>query len=222
MTRRTWAAALFVGLAGCLDHELSGPTLRNKAVEVPRLPEASLAAAARVDQVGRQLLGQNPFLGVEPTFHTYGQAEPEVFHPDLNGVFITEGLVQRCKSDEELAAVLALELAKMSAERRTAERLRNNPGPLPTLPDVAAVSPGGIGSDQNQLGTQALFDRKLSSPGKPAPPDDPQAAAAEILRAAGFDPKVLEHVAPLVQEAGRNHAASDGLGGRPVRPLWSN
>ncbi len=225
MTRRTWAAVLLVGLAGCLDEELDRPgtTLRNKPVELPNVPPASLAAAARVDQVGRKLLGQNSFLGVEPVFQTYGRKEPEVFHPDLNLVIVTEGLVGRCQSDDELAAVLSLELAKMSAERRAADRLRGN-DPIAPLPDAPVVSAGGLSSDQNQLGTQALFDKKLGHSGRPKPPAaaDPNTSAAEILKSAGFDPKALDRVAPLVREAGANHAVADGMGGRPAKPVWSN
>jgi hypothetical protein len=225
MTRRIWAAALLVGLAGCLDEQLDrrGSTLRNKPVELPDVPPASVANAARVDQLGRLLVGQSPFLGVEPIFQTYGRKEPEVFHPGLGLVIVTEGLVERCKTDDELAAVLSLELAKMSAERRTSDRLRGT-DPIAPLPDAPVVSAGGISPDQNQLGTQALFDKKLGHAGRPKPPpaEDAHAAAADILKSAGFDPKALDRVAPLVREAGGNHAVADGMGGRPVQPVWSN
>lgn len=213
-------AALLVGLTGCLDEELAGPAIRNKPVELPNVPEASVATAARVDQVGRQLLSQNLFLGVEPTFHTYGHKDPEIFHPDANGVFITEGLVNRCASDEELAAVLAVELASMSAERRAAARLRGD-SPLPPVPDTATLSPGGVAADQNQLGTQAMIDRQTGKP-KRKPAADPHEEAKEILKAAGIDPKALDRVAPLIREARGNHIAATGLTGRPDRPRWSN
>jgi hypothetical protein len=219
MARQLLVAALLIGLAGCLDEEVTNSGIRNKPVELPEVPEASVATAARVDQVGRQLLSYSLFLGVEPTFHTYGHKDPEIFHPDLNGVFVTEGLVERCKTDEELAAVLALELATMSAERRAAERLRGS-GPMPSVPDAVTVSAGGVASDQNQLGTQALIDRQTSKPKRQ--PEDPRAAAADLLKSAGFDPKALKQVAPLVREAARNHAAAEGLTGRPSRPRWSN
>ncbi len=223
MTRPIGAAALLVGLAGCLGNELDGPSIRNKPVETPKLPKASVQTALRVDQVGRQLVSQSLFLGVEPTFSTYGQKEPEIFHPNLSSVFVTEGLVSKCKTDDELAAVLAVELATMSAESRAANRMRGA-GPMPTLPDAATVSAGGIASDQNQLGTQAIIDRRLGPtkrPGRPAA-NDTRAAAADILRSAGFDPKALDQVTPLMQEAGSHHAAAEGLGERPTRPRWSN
>ena len=224
---KRWAilpAALLAGLTGCMEGEFDHATIRNKRIETPDVTEASVAVAARVDQVGRSLVGQNPFLGVEPTFHTFGRKDPEVYHPDANGVFVTEGLVARCRTDDELAAVLALELAKMSAEQRAAGRLRK-PEPLRSLPDAGTLSAGGIGPDQNQLGTQALFDQNLGRSGdgtKPAPPiGDQRAAAADILKSAGIDPKALDVVEPLVQDAARHHAIAEQLGGRGLKPRWT-
>jgi hypothetical protein len=225
---RRWTilpAALLIGLTGCFDGEFDNATIRNKRVETPEVTEAAVAVAARVDILGRSLVGQNPFLGVEPTFHTFGRQEPEIFHPDAGGVFVTEGLVARCKTDEELAAVLALELAKMSAEQRAAGRLRK-PEPLRTLPDAGTLSAGGIGPDQNQLGTQALLDQRLGHSGEvkrslPAAGDQ-RAAAADILKSAGIDPKVLDAVEPLMKDAARNHAVADQLGGRGLKPRWTD
>ena len=217
-------AVLLVWLAGCFDGEFANSTIRNKRVETPEVTEASVAVAARVDQVGRSLVGQNPFLGVEPTFHTFGRQEPEIYHPDANGVFVTEGLIHRCKTDEELAAVLAVELARMSAEQRVAGRLRK-PEALRPLPDSGTLSAGGIGPDQNQIGTQALFDQNLgrsSDAKKSTPPAaDTRTAAADILKSAGIDPKSLDTVEPLLKDAAKNHALADQFNGRGLKPVWT-
>lgn len=209
---------LLVALTGCMDEFVDGPSIRNKEVEVPQLPEASVAVAARVDQIGRQLVGQNPFLGVEPTFHTYGRSEPEITHPDLNGVMVTEGLVQRCRTDDELAAILALELEKMSTERRAADRLKVEQ--LPQLPDAGTTS---LGADPTQTGTQAMID-KLSAPRKRTKQlhDGAHTRAEDILKGAGFDPKAIDAVASLRNEIERNHALDKHLGPRGSIPRWSN
>src|SRR5579885_1440541 len=54
MKRRLWAAALVIGLAGCFDDQLdrSGTSYRGQPVELPAVSEASVATAARVDQIG--------------------------------------------------------------------------------------------------------------------------------------------------------------------------
>jgi hypothetical protein len=221
--RRTQLAVvtLLIGLTGCFDGFLNESVsgFRNRPVEVPDLPPATLAAAARVDQIGRQLVTGNPFLGIEPTFHTFGSQKPEIYHPDSGGVFVTDGLVQQCKSDAELAAVLASELAEMADERRASDRLRKRE-PLQPLRDAAALTPGGVASDQNQLGTQALIDR---ADRKPAPAADSKARAREILESAGFDPRALDAIEPILKETRRHHGLPDALGGgRAERPRWSN
>jgi hypothetical protein len=217
-------AAILIASAGCFEGDFDNATIRNKRVETPEVTEASVAVAARVDLIGRSLVGKNPFLGVEPTFHTFGRQEPEIYHPDSNGVFVTEGLVGRCKTDEELSAMLALELAKMSAEQRAAGRLRKSE-PLRTLPDSGTLSAGGVGPDQNQLGTQALFDQNLGRSGdakKSAPPaTDTRTAAVDILKSAGIDPKALDAVEPLMKDAAKNHALADQFGGRSFKPVWT-
>lgn len=223
--RRRLLAVGMIALAGCLDSELerSGSGFRNKPVEMPNVPAASVDAAARVDRVGRELLAHNPFLGVEPSFQTYGRKEPEIFHPDPHGVFITEGLVARCKTDAELAAVLATELGKMSAERRTADRMRV-PDPLRTPGDSGGtMMAGGVSSDQNQLGMQALIDQKArQNRGRPGADENPHALAEQILTSSGIDAKALTEVAPTLREAGRNHYMASHLGGRGDKPKWSN
>jgi hypothetical protein len=210
---------LAVAAAGCLD-DADRSTLRNKAVDTSVADEPPLAVAARVDQVGRQLVGTNPFLGVDPTFHTLGRADPEIGHPGPDGVFITTGLVDRCRTDAELAAVLASELAKMVAEKRAADRL-SRPDTIRPVPDAGNLSAGGVSSDLNQLGTQALFDRKLGSPDRKRPPDDTRALTADILKAAGYEPTAAAAVEPLLAEAGRHSAVAKWLGGRSAPPAWT-
>lgn len=204
--------------AGCLDPEVSRNGLINVAVDVTKVPTAPTEMASRVDQVGRQLVGTNPFLGFEPTFHTLGQSTPEICHPDSGGVFVTAGLVDRCKTDAELAAVLATELAIIRAERRLTERPRK-------LEPLAALPDGGTGTDPTQLGTQALLDQKLDRrtvPPNSTKPEDRRAVASDILKNAGYDPKVLDDVEPILVEAATHHTAATTFGGRGGKPRWSN
>ena len=204
-------------LAGCVEADKPRTGLTNVPVDTTQTPAAPTAVAARVDQIGRQLVGASPFLGFEPTFHAIGQPEPEVCHPDGGGVFVTAGLVERCRTDAELAAVLATELAIMRAEKQLSSRRRLEP--LAPVPDG-----GGPGADPSQVGTQALFDRKLGSRPAlpPAKPDDRRTVAADILKSAGYDPAVLEAVEPLLAEAARHHKAAGTFGGRAGKPRWSN
>ena len=214
------SAFVFAGLAGCLDLDGVKGRYQNKAVDVPVQSEASVATAARVDQIGRQLVAQSPFLGVEPTFHTFGRKEPEIYHPDSNGIFITEGLVAKCKTDDELAAVLATELGKMSVEKRISERM-NLTRPA-TLGDAGARAPG---EDPTQLAVQAVFDKQLPRSEKDkahAANEDPKSLAGEILQAAGYKAKSLEDVAPWIDGATRSNGLAEQFRGRNGKPKWSN
>jgi hypothetical protein len=221
--RRSLPLIAAVGLlAGCVSDDAK-PRVQSKAIDTAVAKEPPVAVAARVDQIGRQLVGGSPFLGVDPTVHTLGRPEPEVCHPDANGLFVTTGLIDRCKTDDEVAAVLASELAKMSAERRAADRLAK-PDPLTRVGVGGNLSAGGDPSDLNQLGTQAVFDQKLGSPGRPKPAavEDTRKTAEDILKSGGFDPKALAAVEPLLAEARRNNAVARYLGGSSARPRWSN
>jgi hypothetical protein len=219
---RAWLPPLLL-LAGCVEPAAPRGGLTNVPVDTTTARAAPPGTAARVDQLGRQLVGTNPFLGFEPTFHTLGQAEPEICHPDSGGIFVSAGLVDRCPTDAELAAVLATELAVIKAERHLGDRPRRLE-PLAPTPDGGNVNAGGVGSDQNQLGTQALFDKKLGSkPLNPAggKPLDRRAVAADILTNAGYDPNALDAVEPLLTEAARHHAAARTFGGRGGPPRWT-
>ena len=84
------------------------------------LPQANQAVAERVELLGRKIVAQNTFLGIEPLFMTIGVKEDVLFHNGSELLYISEGLVERCKSDAELAAVLCSDMGQMVAEKRAA------------------------------------------------------------------------------------------------------
>lgn len=223
MRRFLFLSAAIGLLPGCLSDDAPKPVIDSKPIDVSAAKEAPVGMAARVDQVGRQLVGSNPFLGVDPVFHTLGRGELEVCHPDIHGLFVTSGLIERCNTDDEVAAVLASELAKMVAERRASDRM-GKPEPMRQIAVGGNLNSGGDTSDLNQLGTQAIFDQTLTPPGrsKPNPAADNRKAAEDILKAAGYDTKALAAVEPLLAEAGRNNIVARSLGGGSNRPRWSN
>lgn len=215
---------LILVLAGCADvlGERSVNGMINKKVKTPDVSAASVESAARVDKTGRQLLAGSPFLGVEVAFQTIGHAEPELFHRDAQGLFISEGLVEKCKSNDQLAAVLASEIAHMVAETRMTERMQL-PEPLPT----AALGPKLDGTTDYDPGRDmelAKFEKLARRPAekKLSASTDTKTIARGMLKDAGFDPKLLDEVAPILREAGRNQNIAKQLGGRGDTPRWSN
>ena len=95
-----------------------------------KLPPASTLAATRVNTVGSEVVAKNKDdLGVKPVFFTMGVHEVEISHSKSGMVILSEGLVERCPTDTELAAAICHELGKMAAEqaargRATASRSR--------------------------------------------------------------------------------------------------
>ena len=224
MTHRHGAGfvLLSVALTGChslgLSHDVE--SIVGKPVETPKVAEASVEAAARVDAIGRELLGGTPLGIPEIAFQTVGSAEPELFHHDSNTLYITEGLVNLCKRDDELAAVLATEIGRMTAEfRRTARK--QHPEPIPEGASPAPLDRAS-GYDPGRELYLAQFEKSTRRPAERLkwPTVDPTKIAEELMRNAGHDGKLLKDVTPQLKLAARNHQLATQLGGRPALPRW--
>lgn len=183
--------------------------------------EPALAAAARVDQVGRQLLTANPF-SIEAAFQVIGHPEPSIFHRDRVGVFISDALVEQCRSDGELAAVLASELGKMIAEERNLRRMGYGDTAL-HVPAANPMQSADLSADPARLSEVALRDvAKNDRAVNEARVEltDPKKIAAELLRTAGHDEKLLASVEPMLKNASRHRDLLRQLGGGGD-PVWS-
>ncbi|MBX9624981.1 MAG: hypothetical protein K2X82_14335 [Gemmataceae bacterium] len=171
----------------------------------PKVTAASLATAERVETLGRRVIAQNTFTGLDPLFHTVGKSEPILFHRGTAELFVSDGLVKRCKTDGELAAVLCSELAVMMAEKQAAAATgRDSDG----IPDIRPATAG------TEVGTSGR-----ATPNK-APPADPTALARDLLRGAGFDPAELDRVQPVLAAVDRRGAVEKQLAGSAVAPTW--
>ena len=189
---------------------------------------ASSEISARVDQVGRKILAANPQIGLKPLFATIGSPSPEIFHqtrPDgIAMVYVTQGLVQQCKSESELAALLSRELGKMVSEReaRTKTETRD-PQRLPPM-DVpigqAGMSSISSGSDLTHMAEVARFENSHPRRGGLLPAPDPLALARMYLAKAGYREADLDAARPLFDAAEKNAALEKTLGGGPRQGNW--
>ena len=148
--RNRWSVLLLL-LTGCLPTQLlpedpvtqqvastpfSEPR-RGTPTRVSYAP-ASQETSHRVLLIKNHLVGANPTVALKPYIIAIGAADPEIFHTDMNHIYITEGLVRQCRTDGQLAAVVAYELGRMVAEREAAisddvrmpERLLPMPPPI--------------------------------------------------------------------------------------------
>lgn len=193
-------------------------------VKVPRdlkLPAAHVATAERVDTLGRKIIGQNTFTGIEPMFHTLGVPEAVLFHRGTEELFVSEGLVAKCKTDAELAAVLCAELGHMMAEKRGARRVGADRDTFPdsALPGVGTVA-GGSQVDPGRAAEVAFRERREAK--NPPAVDHGEAAkhARDLLKGAGFDPADLDRVEPLLRQSDRGAALRKQMSGSAPAPTW--
>jgi hypothetical protein len=177
---------------------------RAKLNYTPAADELSM----RVDAVGRKLVASNPLSVVKPLFVPIGGApDPEVFHVDPTMVYVTDGLVNACHSEADLAAVLASELGKMVSEREAtisrAARVADAPLPI-ALPIGSQGSP--LAADPSRVYELAKYEQAhpKSTRKKVVPPPDPRVVARTILENAGFQQADLDAVAPILRTAERN------------------
>ena len=100
-------------------------------------PATSMYAASTNEQlakqvlcVGSKIINANKDLNLQPLFPLIGTDQPEIFHRGRE-IFITEGMVKKCASEGQLAALLSNELGKMAAERE-AQALPERASPTPS------------------------------------------------------------------------------------------
>lgn len=201
-------------LAGCHQAPVQSTSMISDAGingdKIVRLPEklpdsgATKDSALRVARVGQKIIQANPQIGIKPAFHTIGAPHAEVFHQGTEQVLLTEALVKDC-TDEQLAAVLGLELAKMLQEREATQ-------PAGKIIDRTPALTVPIGSDRYSafgpadgtfLAERVGIDRSRNR--NPLQGADPKIVARSLLSKAGYPSKSVESVGTLLKKADENY-----------------
>jgi hypothetical protein len=206
-------SALLLVAIGCFPQETSttlvpsnpfGNAPSPQTARIAPLP-ASVQVAARADTIGRKIVAANPQLGMDPLFRTIGAPQAEIFHQGTAEVDITEGLVNQCVTDGQLAALFALELGKMVSEREFLA------GPQARVPEreppmevrVGNDNAGVFGpADQLHRAELAKYEKERRQRAANATVGlDPQVLARGYLTKAGFAVTDLDEAAPLLRSA---------------------
>jgi hypothetical protein len=176
---------------------------------------AGQEVAQHVDYIGSLLCAANPQIG-RPFFVTIGSPTVEVFHQD-SMVYVTAGLVEKCKSAAELAAVLSVELGKIVSEREA------QVNPSTRSPDVPPPISMPIGNSQFAGNTDLTYLAEIGKYEKQhprrrgrLPRPDPQVLAANYLVTTGFEKTALDDVQPLLHLAEQNCALERQVSGVPL------
>ncbi len=213
---------LAAGLAGCVapdgTTEMPWDAISRREERGPDLtktPAASAKAATRVDAVGGKVAAANSAdLAKRPVFVTAGVPELLLFSKSDGQIVVSEGLVNRCETDDDLAALLAAELGKMAA-RAHADAPRAED--LPPDPGLHSDVVGGrMDPDQTRLAEQGLMGRRPAGDrrARQSAGPDPAVLSRGYLKKAGYDPEALQHVEPWLKEAAENADRRDFMKGR--------
>jgi hypothetical protein len=233
--RRIWLLACPLLVAGgCVtdapetvlvpDSPFATPAAVRTAAK-PQIAASTSEAAKRVAFLGQRILDANPGIGARPAFRTLGLTHSEIFHVGTSQINITEGLVQRCKTEGQLAAILCSELGKMVSEREalaspTARTGQSEP-PIDS-PITAGDNGGTFGpADGTRLAELGRYEKERRKPSaKPLPPPDSQALATAYLVKAGFTAGDLAAADPLLKTPAGDHSVEKQLTGAEPIPTW--
>lgn len=212
-----------LGMTGCLTPdgktEMPWDTISRRMEperESPKGPIASTKAATRVHAIGSKLLASNPNeFSTRPVFFTAGVSEPMLFSKRDGQVVISEGLVNRCATDDELAAVLSAELANLSANSNKDNTRHEELPPAPRL--TSDVVGSGNAPDMTRMAEEGFMNKRNTPSGR-RPVDSAKADRTTLcrnyLKKASFDPESYSKIEPWLKEAEENADKRDFMKGR--------
>lgn len=205
--------ALFVvalGLSGCWwDESQRRPGMPTDPMRVTankQLEQANVAACTWVSTVGQRILAANPELPMIVVFRAAGYPKPEIFHQNSTSVVVTQALVDMCKTDGQLAAVLCVELGRMVAEREALAPLEaRQPAPKPPIEPVSFRTTSGVANpDELQLRELAKYEAAQKKQAEPGRLPDPMELAKRFLRRTGYPETEFEAIKPILRAASEN------------------
>ncbi len=184
-------------------------------------PKPSLPVAERVEVLSRKIIVQNTFTGIEPLIFTVGVKESVLFHRGTAELYISEGLVNKCKTEAELAAVLCAELGQMVAEKRAAKGLGRDVDPIKDSGHGGGpVLGGGTPVDPGRQAELAMHENRYPRGNAGVDAIDADKTARELLKGAGFDPADLDRVEPLLKQSDRGEKIRKQMSSSAPAPVW--
>ena len=214
-------ACLVFGLAGCVGDgsetnpwKLKNPFTAEPQFDAKDAPAANTKAATRADAIASAVIAANRSeLPEGLVLMTVGFKEPMLFHQG-SAVWVSEGLVERCLTDAELAAAISHELGKITVARpKTAPRNEQDLPPL--VPGPSDVVGAGHTADMTAAAELAMASRRTArAKGPREPKPDPRTVAQNLFTKAGYPAEDFKRVDALVREAEDNAEKRDIIRGR--------
>jgi hypothetical protein len=206
--------SLGAGLAGCtLLEPLPGPVPASPAASAystgtpgssasairPASGQAPSQQLSRAMSVLDRIQTSNAQLPFKAELAIKAVDRPYIGHGGMSRIWISEDLIDRCQSDEQLAAILALELAKITceAQQRAVELARARESELPL--EVRIGPDSGPAGEADQLQKVEIAKRGLDRRRRAddQPPPDRNLLARQYLSKAGYPETALDGVQSL-------------------------
>jgi hypothetical protein len=213
-------------LSGCEDlhraHLLStsGADQRFYMPKQPNLPSdpKAEASARRALPVLQKIIDANPSVSVHPMLLTVGSPKKAMFYagnPQTGmQLYVTTSLIEACKDDAQLAAVLSTGLGRTVAASASRALLpRERPALIEEHIGNDDRGPFGAADGVRMMEAAKAEERKLRSK-KP----DAAALAMGYLKKAGYQPEAMKQVQALLNEADREETLREQLA--PDQPPW--
>ena len=195
------------------DREIGAREHPRLVAQLDGVFKADPGLLAYVNELGGRLTARSEYGDQTWTFTVLESAFPNAFALPGGYIYLTRGLLTLVRSESELAAVLAHEIAHVAARHSLAGQARvtaANAGRLdPALPGEDRAR-GGVSPETGMRRVLALYSQQ----------DEFEAdeLAIEYLRRAGFDPRAV----PQVLRAHEAHAALVGADSGPVNQMLSS
>src|SRR5262245_1437369 len=198
------------GLTGCASFDARDPFAAlnpfgsERRFDPNAAPVANTQAATRADAVASAVIAQcRTELPDKPLIMTIGVNDAMIFHERAGRLVLSDGAVERGRTDDELAAELCHERGKMAVEQAEKGAVRGD-SDAPPAPRLAAdVVGGGYSPDMTRLAEEAKFSRRAPrSPREPRP--DPRTLALNFYSRSGHNTDDFARVESLLREAEDN------------------
>ena len=199
-------------LSGCL-HDLR---FWDDKPKEPKVSPVTVETARRVDELVKRIVDQNTFTGLEPIVRVMGVPESVLFHRGSTEVFISEGLVKKCKTEPELAAVLCSELGQMLSQKRAGIAVGRDRDSIPAI----ALPGGGTDAGRVRDAELAMQQRRVDEK-RAQEHSDAAELAKQLLKGAGFNPAEYDNVQGMVRQSERGEAIKKQMAGTAPAPTWN-
>ena len=174
-----------------------------------------------VETIGRKIIAQNTFTGIEPLFHTIGVHEPVLFHEGPERLMVSEGLVKQCRTDGEIAGGALLRTGEDGGREKVRPARRRGTRLVPGNRRADGFRPGRAARRMTPPAPRSeLSLRSNDQTSRSRTPTTPLCRPADLLRGAGFDPADLDRVAPLLKQSDRGLVIKKQLSGSAPAPRW--